>query len=199
MEIWKSVPGHSGYEVSDCGNVRSLDRKNKRGFNVKGKLLKQKKDKKGYLNIKVDNKQYKVHRLVMLTFEGESELQVNHKDCIKSNNNKTNLEYVTGKENMVHAFKNGLYDNAMRKTKERYSTNYKLKANLKLAIEKKKVKIYGMNIKSGYITKIFNSVTEAAELINGSQGTISICLKGIRKSAYGYIWKRVIPDNLITQ
>jgi hypothetical protein len=26
MEIWKSIPGHEGYEVSSHGRVRSIDR-----------------------------------------------------------------------------------------------------------------------------------------------------------------------------
>jgi YesN/AraC family two-component response regulator len=62
---------------------------------------------KGYLKVRLykDGKQknYFVHRLVMETFKGESSLEVNHIDGNKKNNELSNLEYVTTKENDTHA------------------------------------------------------------------------------------------------
>lgn len=47
----------------------------------------------------------------MLTFVGPSNLEVNHKDGNKLNNNLSNLEYCTSKENMSHAKLKGLTPN----------------------------------------------------------------------------------------
>jgi len=54
------------------------------------------------------HKNHRVHRLVMLAFAGESDLGVNHKNGIKSDNRLENLEYATHKENVRHAFDTGL-------------------------------------------------------------------------------------------
>ena len=54
-----------------------------------------------------------IHRLVMCTFnpcENMRDLQVNHIDGNKGNNNISNLEWVDCQENMNHAHKHGLYD-----------------------------------------------------------------------------------------
>lgn len=46
-----------------------------------------------------------VHRVIMITFCGYSNLTVNHIDGNKDNNSLENLEYVTIKENNIHRSK----------------------------------------------------------------------------------------------
>ncbi|CAE7918993.1 unnamed protein product, partial [Symbiodinium sp. KB8] len=60
----------------------------------------------GYYSVNKSGRFMLVHRLVAATFLGQprySHLQVNHKDLDRGNNHVTNLEYVTGSENVRHA------------------------------------------------------------------------------------------------
>lgn len=65
----------------------------------KCKLTGLTKTKSGYLRVGVKGKVMYVHRLVMLSFCGKSDLTVDHIDGNKENNNLNNLEYVTQTEN----------------------------------------------------------------------------------------------------
>lgn len=48
-EQWKDIKGYEGYyQVSDHGRVRSLDRKNSRGWSIPGKVMATPLDSKGY-------------------------------------------------------------------------------------------------------------------------------------------------------
>ena len=70
----------------------------------------QKLDKDGYLVCSLSGKHFKVHRLVAKYFlkEYSDELQVNHKDGNKLNNNVLNLEMVDRRENIRHAIEHKL-------------------------------------------------------------------------------------------
>jgi len=105
-EIWKDVPSYDGlYQASNFGRVRSLK------FD-KERILKPAPDKFGYHLVVLCKggvrKTSKVHRLVMLAFVGESDLDVNHINGIKTDNSLENLEYCTRSENIRHAFDTGL-------------------------------------------------------------------------------------------
>lgn len=73
-------------------------------------------DKNGYVKVQMrstDNKshRYSIHRLVLENFkpvENMENLQVNHIDGNKKNNNLTNLEWTTSEENIRHAIDNNL-------------------------------------------------------------------------------------------
>jgi len=113
-EEWKSVVGYEGlYEVSNLGKVRALYRiaeHNARWGMTKmtfpARELKICIAINGYCYVKLrkDNKSHHnlIHRLVMRAFVGISDLEVNHKDGIKTNNNLENLEYCTSQENQIH-------------------------------------------------------------------------------------------------
>lgn len=115
-EIWKDIPDYEGlYQVSNLGNIKSFPKryKNRYGYLIRKEIiLSPSKDRKGYLNICLTKnkkkKVIKVHRLVLNAFIGKSDLQCNHKNCIKNDNCLENLEWVTAKENMQHARKNNL-------------------------------------------------------------------------------------------
>lgn len=118
MEIWKNIIGFEGlYEISNLGKIKSIKRKcpSKNGLRtVPEKIMKTKLDKDGYevINLaKNGGKIYiSIHRLLGIAFIPNplNLPQINHIDGIKTNNKLENLEWVTEKENIQHAFKTGL-------------------------------------------------------------------------------------------
>lgn len=119
-ELWLPIKGYEGlYEVSNNGDVRSIDRiieddRCNRFF--VGKILSKTKHngKQPYYYVTLSkcgkNKKQFVHRLVAETFiENPFCLpQVNHIDGNVHNNNVSNLEWVTNAQNTQHAYDNFL-------------------------------------------------------------------------------------------
>lgn len=111
QEIWKPVAECNGeYYVSSHGRVKSL----KFG---KERILKPSLSGNRYLSVDLWylNKKRKVqniHRLVALTFipNPDNKPEVNHIDGNKLNNHIDNLEWVTRRENVKHAWDNGLFE-----------------------------------------------------------------------------------------
>jgi hypothetical protein len=113
-EIWKDIT--LDYQVSNKGRVKSKERYIKRTdgklYKVIERIMKPAQDGNGYLRVAltINNKltTFKVHRLVAQVFLKNSNLEVNHKDGCKTNNELRNLEFVTHSQNLKHAFKLGL-------------------------------------------------------------------------------------------
>lgn len=116
-EIWKPVSGFEGfYEVSNLGNVRSINREIETrdawgGTAVKklrGRMLSPLRYPNGYLGARLckggDVEIRLVHRLVATEFIGSGhDLQVNHVNANRADNRVQNLEWVTCSENHRHA------------------------------------------------------------------------------------------------
>lgn len=121
-ETWKDIPEFRGsYQVSNMGRVRSVDRvvpcSDGSMRKYKGRVLKPYLNK-GYERLRLYNDNgvtnKLVHRLVLETFKPHvnmNDLQVNHIDGDKLNNHLTNLEWVTARDNMLHAYDIGLMSN----------------------------------------------------------------------------------------
>jgi hypothetical protein len=111
-EIWKNIPNYEEYyQASNMGRIKSISRKFTNAITTyikKEKILKPYVDRAGYYHIDLRSKSFSVHRIILLTFIGYSELQCNHKNGIKKDNRLENLEYCTCSENLYHAYKNGL-------------------------------------------------------------------------------------------
>lgn len=101
-EYYLTIPGFENYEVSNLGNVR-----NKRT----GRILIQMLNKEGgYYRVNLAGRHHYVHRLVAMAFFDEdiTGKDVNHIDGDHWNNHLSNLEIVTRKENIQHAWDTGL-------------------------------------------------------------------------------------------
>jgi hypothetical protein len=117
IEIWKDIPDYEGlYQASNLGKIKSLKYNHiyNKCKNLKGRITPKK-----YLMVALYKnnirKDFKIHRLILQTFIGKSDLQCNHKNGIKTDNRLENLEYCTNKQNFIHALKTGLRDDCYKK------------------------------------------------------------------------------------
>lgn len=117
METWKDIPGYEGlYQVSDLGNVKSLEKKTvRKGHDVflKEKILKPSENKRGVQSVSLykenKKKDFRVHVLVALAFIGERPkgYHVCHINGVASDNNLSNLKYDTISENQIDIYRYG--------------------------------------------------------------------------------------------
>lgn len=104
---WVKISGYNGvYQISNLGGVKSFS------HDKGGKLMRPSINSKGYLIVQLSNggisKNFYVHRLVANHFLKNSGGQVNHMDHDKENNDVSNLEWVSSRENRNHFYqKNG--------------------------------------------------------------------------------------------
>ena len=105
VEIWKPIDGYSSYEISNLGNV-----KNKKT----GKILKPGLSGNGYYTVSLwkNGKAHTkyIHELLAYSFIGVKKkgFTVNHIDGNKLNNDLSNLEIITYRDNLLHAYEHGL-------------------------------------------------------------------------------------------
>lgn len=116
----KDIPGFDGrYKASSLGGIVGIR------F---GKLLKPGINTHGYLTVTIYHNGKKltrtVHKLVAMAFlpNSDTSLEVNHKDANKANNRADNLEWVTRKQNIIHAHANGLVPSSCFKAGDQHWT-----------------------------------------------------------------------------
>lgn len=166
-EIWKDIPGYEGlYQASTVGLIRSIDRIDSNGRFHKGHIFKPSINNWGYqllcLSKNGVHKTEYVHQLIARTFIPNplNLPEVNHRDEDKLNNLLYNLEWVTPYENKVYGTR------LLKYTK----------------------KVLQFSLDGDFIQE-WQSVSDITTQLNFSKTTLSKCLTGKIKSAYGYIWK----------
>lgn len=196
LEIWKNIDGFKYYQISNLGNIKSLERTEsiynyKKRTNVlrkrKEKILATRISSNGYLNISLlkngKTTTELVHRLVAEAFipNPDNLPQVNHINGNKQDNRVENLEWCTPSENLRHAVINGLKKSS-EKQKEVAKKNI-LKAN-----DKKRKQVEQLTL-DGKLLKTWNSMTDIYNELNYRWGNISAVCRGKKDYAYGYKWK----------
>lgn len=177
QEVWKDiiiieqnnvVYDFTGlYQVSNMGRIRSLDRIDASGHQLKGKMMKLTKRKDGYLIVKLSKngkaKAFLVHRIVGFVFilndDPINKTEINHISEEKTDNRVSNLQWVTPKENSNHGTR------IERITKK----------------QSKKV----ICIETG---KVYLSTMDVQRKLGFNQGSIGKCCNGKLKTCGGYHW-----------
>ena len=182
---WKEIDGYEGYyEVSDTGLVRSVDRtitaKNGNKYFHSGRYMKLTLGKGrdgtgGYLVVNLrkngTSKVVQVHILVAKAFipNPNNLPTVNHKNGNKTKNDVDNLEWVSYRDNNIHALQHKL--------------------------RKPRGNPIVQETMDGRIVNCFKSTCEAARLTGVSVGSISHCLNHRTNSAGGFVWKAIKKCN----
>lgn len=104
--MWKTIPGYEGlYQISDCGEVRSL-------HGDEPRLLKIGYTRGGYkaigLNKNGVRRTYRINRLVLIAFYGDQpELQACHVNGVRTDNRLENLRWGTAQQNHDDRLRHG--------------------------------------------------------------------------------------------
>jgi hypothetical protein len=125
-ETWLPIKGYEdSYEISNIGRVKRFEYTQVLPYGgigiYKEKILKNILHPNGYffvgLHKNKKGKNMSIHRLIAIAFipNPENKPCINHINGVKSDNCIPNLEWVTKKENNVHAFKIGLQANCCKK------------------------------------------------------------------------------------
>ncbi len=195
-EIWKDIDGYEGYQVSNLGRVRSLDRIDNNNHPLNGVILKPYISNSGYLLVGLYKQQrcYKklVHRLVAEAFipNPDNKPEIDHINTIKTDNTvflnedgsinyeKTNLRWTTRKENINNPLtKTKMQINARKPSKGKYGKKHH---------RSKPIIQYD---KDGNFIREWDCANDVERVLGISNKHIgSVCL-GKRKSCGGYIWK----------
>jgi len=107
-EVWKPIQNLDGYSISNFGRIRG----------VSGCILKAPISDQGYRIVTIYRKRYRVARLVATHFIPTEDLSftVEHGANGKLDDSVNNLSWMSLKDNINNAFKNGLmpYDRALQ-------------------------------------------------------------------------------------
>ncbi len=162
FETFVKIEGFDNYEVSNLGKVRNIK---------SGRILKPYLNPSGYLrHCLCENNKSKylfLHKIIAIAFIDNPEEKpcVNHIDENKLNNDLSNLEWCTIRENIIHG------------------------TRTKRAAEKCSKKVIQLDLNDN-VLNIFESMTQAEQETGTSAGNISRCCNGKAKIAGGYKWRK---------
>lgn len=171
-EVWRVYPKIQFIEASNLGRVRTKNRtvirSNGRKLFVKGRVLKQRLSKDGYLFVQfsVNGKHFRVsvHRIIATSFlpNKNNYPEVNHIDCNPTNNAVSNLEWCTHEYNVAY--------------KEKYGVS---------SAEAVGRPVFAVNLETSKVSR-FETQSEAARQLGVDVGNLNNVVKGKVNQAGGY-------------
>jgi hypothetical protein len=162
FETFVKIEGFENYEVSNLGKVRNIK---------SGRIIKPSLNKNGYLRHGLyENNKRKflyLHRIIATAFIDNpgKKPQINHIDENKLNNDLSNLEWCTERENAIHG----------TRTKRIAEKNFK--------------KVIQLDLNDNVLNE-FESIRQAERETGVSRTNISSCCNGKRKSAGRFKWRK---------
>jgi hypothetical protein len=160
VETFVKIEGFENYEVSNLGKVRNIK---------SGRILKPYLNQSGYLRHHLyghdKQKELFLHRIIAIAFIDNPEEKpcVNHIDENKLNNDLSNLEWCTVRENIIHG------------------------TRTKRVAEKHFKKVIQLDLNDNVLNE-FESMTQAGQETGIDASSIGRCCNGKAKSAGGYKW-----------
>ena len=162
--VWVTIAEFPNYQINADGKVRSrkdgkekIKSVSKRGYWV----MTMRKNGKTFLRT--------LHRMLAIAFipNPENKPEINHIDGNKKNCSLDNLEWVTSRENNIHARNTGLHKSDGDKPTGQFS--------------------------GGVLIRTFKSASEASRILGISRANICNCARGnTRLKTYkGYEWKYI--------
>lgn len=157
------------YSISNLGRIKSKREKRSWAWEI----LRSHITTNGYPRVKlcVNGKRFyvAVHRLVAMTFitNTENKLTVNHINWIKTDNRVENLEWMTIKENTIHARDD-------------------LGISFKYWRDPKKVCQYTMD---GTLVKVRDSINQASRGVSVAKKWIRLCIQWVARTARWFKWQ----------
>lgn len=202
-EIWKDVVytanseirDYTGlYQVSNYGNVRSVDRTVVSNIGrlcaIPGKVLKKRKrERDGYYDVGL----YKngkchyvmVHKLVASAFvPNPNNLPVvDHINTNKEDNRPENLRWVTVLDNLMNPL-----SMAKREPGKEESNRKRLQTFIEIGAKTAEHITLQFDL-NGNLIQEFRSTMDVQRKLGFSASSIARCCRGVKPTAYGYIWR----------